>query len=146
MAKKKVSKKSKPAKKNPVLAVHKKEEFFVALGHSSSVRLPLLEARKTLLKSMQLFQSIKDVRKKKIGEKNKLRQELREISSIIGKMKATMPKVNLPQEELPIQQNTNTASKKEEQPRVEEPKPAPHTELSRIESDLLEIERKLSGI
>ncbi|MCK5282318.1 MAG: hypothetical protein KAK00_02820 [Nanoarchaeota archaeon] len=132
--------KAKKTKKN--LQKDKKEEFFVALNNCEPIRVELLESTKMILESMKIFQELKGIRIRKIEEKNKLRKQIRAISSTMSRIKSELPVINIPEEavspKLPIK----------ETPPVEQPKkeaPPQKTELDRIEDELREIEGKLSG-
>ncbi len=126
----------------------KKEEFYVGVSNANSVHLSLLESKKEILQSMKIFQEMKQIRQQKIEEKQMLRKNVRLIQVQLGKIKRAMPHINLPAEEekpapAPIQQ---PVEQKKEEPKPAPPPAHPKTELDRIESQLQEIESKLSGL
>lgn len=131
----------------------KAEEFFVSVSNSGAIRVSLLQSRKLTLESMKLFQTLKHIRNQKIEEKNKLRKQLKQISSAIIKIKLIMPKVNIiPEKKEPVKKPEPPP--KPEPPKPVQPKPVqpepeppkPPTELERIEAELAEIEGRLSGL
>ena len=69
-----------------------------------------------ILESMKIFQELKGIRIRKIEEKNKLRKQIRAISSTMSRIKSELPVINIPEEavspKLPIK----------ETPPVEQPK------------------------
>jgi hypothetical protein len=121
-----------------------KEDFFVALNNPNLIRMPILEARKNTLESMRLFKEIKELRKKKIAEKTNLRKQVRQISSLLSKIKSSLPHVKLPaQKEVKETLKEIEDTKPEQSPKeVEKPK----TEIDRIEAELADIESKLSNL
>lgn len=125
-------------------ASESKEEFFVALNNPSLINLSLLETRKSILESMKLFRDIKEVRRQKIEGKNKLRTQIRQISSLLGKIRSCLPHVNISSE---VKEAIKEQPQQKPAAQVrEEPKPKPPTELDRIEAELAEVEQKLSHL
>lgn len=131
----------------------KAEEFFVSVSNSGAIRVSLLQSRKLTLESMKLFQTIKHIRNQKIEEKNKLRKQLRQISSAVTKIKLIMPKVNIiPEKKEPIKKPEPPKQPEPVQPEPIQPPPVqpeppkPPTELERIEAELAEIEGRLSDL
>jgi len=116
------------------------EDFFVNVPDPAPIKVALLECRKAILESMKIFRKFREIRKEKNEEKTKLRKQLREISSILNKMRAIMPHVNLPTEEIVPKE-----SMKEEK-QVSAQRAPKRTEIERIESELEDIERKLSTL
>ncbi len=132
----------------------KAEEFFVSVSNSGAIRVSLLQSRKLTLESMKLFQVIKQIRNEKIQEKNKLRKQLRQISSAVTKIKLIMPKVNIiPEKKEPVKKPEPPKQPEPVQPEppkqpepVQPEPPKPPTELDRIEAELAEIEGRLSDL
>jgi len=129
--------------RNKPKKAEKKEEFFVAINSPSSNKVAILEARRDILESMRLFKALKEIRKKKIDEKVQLKKKIRQISSLLSRLKSVLPHTNI---HLDIQEK----SIEKEFAREEAPKATPkfgsETELDRIESQLAEIEGKLSEL
>ncbi len=111
----------------------KNDEFFVAVSNPTVLKSSILEGRRSLLQSMKLLQSIKEIRRHKSDERQKLRRQIKHIYLVLSKLKTVMPKVDIPKEPKPVQVQAKP---------IEEKKPAKHTSLSEIEK----IEMELNNI
>jgi small-conductance mechanosensitive channel len=120
------------------------DEFFVAVSNPKSIRLSFLQARKTVLESMKVFQELKDIRKEKIDQKKQLKKQERKISSLLSKIKTQLPYVKVGS--LPLKPEISDVKASEEQKAKPEPKPEPKTEVDRIEVELGDIEKQLAEL
>jgi hypothetical protein len=127
-----------------------KQSFFVAVNDAVTLRASLLESRKATLESMRIFQSLKDIRKKKVEQTSELRKDLKKIGSFLTKIKRDLPDMNIPDKISPNQEKPKSAPKPVGEKPTPEPKKVEKTEaekeLDRIENELRKIEGKLSGM
>jgi len=112
-------------------------DIYVSLPHPSEYRVMLLECTKSSLESMKVFRALGQVRHEKIKLKNELRKQLRQLTNALNKVKRTIPYIDIPNVPLP-----KKADVKKVEPQIQKPK----NELDRIESELKEIEGKISSI
>ena len=129
----------------------KKDALFAPLPDSTSVRINLLETRKSILESLKVFSEIKNIRKSKNEEKLKLTKQLSQIALIIGKIKVSLPTINLPSDEpksQPQKRIVEFSQSKSEKPVQPESiiQKQPTNELDSIEKELAEIESKLNSL
>ncbi|MBD3164801.1 hypothetical protein GF323_06400 [Candidatus Woesearchaeota archaeon] len=140
---KKTNKKNKANKAK----ANKNQNFFVALSNPFGLEVDFLENRKLILESMKISQVLKNIRKQKNEEKQRLKKGLRKIYTTLNNIKSIMPAVDIPPEK-PIPKKEIDEEKEEaeetEEKRKEEPRH--HTELDRIEAELNEVESRLSSI
>lgn len=108
------------------------EEYYVNVREPAELRRNLLETSRQVVLSLQKYEHFKVSRKRE--ELDNLKRTLREINELIGRLKKEMPAKKtkaLPQ--IPERKIVSVSKSK---------KP----EITSIEKDLAEIERKLSGI
>jgi len=144
MAKKKMAKKRKKSSKQS------EEEYFVAITDSKAIKIPILEARKEILESLRLFSELKEIRKIKGQEKSQLRKQIKEIITLLNKIRVTLPKVNMPAGDVIIKEEPSKImvaqpiQKRKQEP--EELSLGSSKELDQIELELRAIESKLSSL
>jgi hypothetical protein len=131
MAKKKAAKKKAKRKDDG--------EFFAAVSNPEAVRHSVLETRRAVLESMRNFKELREIRKHKIHEKTHLRKNLRQVSALLTKIKSALPKVKLPAGD--VMEMGEAAPEAAAAPAATH-----HKELGRIENELADIDRQLSGL
>lgn len=124
------------AKKNQPKKAVKASGFFVSVSNPDEFRYAILDSRKSVLESLKLVQTLKELRQKKAEEKSKLRKQVRHISLVLSKIKSLMPTINVPQEKKPEPKPVEAKPK-------EEPRPAHRTELDRIDKQIQDIDSKI---
>ncbi|MFC1768936.1 hypothetical protein ACFLZX_04195 [Nanoarchaeota archaeon] len=67
--------------------------YFVSIEDPSTLRRSLLEASRTTVHSLASYEKFKAVRKEKFESIQKLRSDLKQISSLLNKLKEHMPKI-----------------------------------------------------
>ena len=165
MAKKNI-KKTVTKKKVPKKASKKvdpnNELYYVELPNHEDVRINVLESSKLILNLAKEYTRFKQLRHQKEVEINKMRKEFRYIRKTFGILKSKLPSVNV---KLPkVKKGKHTEEHKaahHEEPKIENHahpvemhmKPASHKkssreseELHKLESELTEIEDKLSNL
>ena len=140
MAKK--GKKKKKAKQE----YKKSEKIFVRLSNPDFLAVDLLEARKKVLESKKLFKEIRDIRTRKDAEKKVLSKSMKQIAFLINRIKATIPTVDIPKENLKANASKSVPKKAQKKPKQQVEQPRSKTDLDRIEDSLAEIEKKLAKL
>lgn len=111
------------------------DAYFIQIAEPSEVRRNLLESSKHVLRCMQSFEHVMQVREKRIHKAQELRNLLRETSILISKFKQRFPKEKLT--------NLPRFERKEEQVLQKTPSV---TELESLNNELMQIEQRLSKI
>ena len=108
------------------------------------VRRDILESLKEIVESLQRFEKFKDTRKDKIDRINKLRKIVKDTNTLVLNLKKSLPETKI----RAVKAISKTAEKKKtsyrEKKELTEKKPL--TELQKLESELSEIEGKLSSL
>ncbi|MBW2996513.1 hypothetical protein KY332_04405 [Candidatus Woesearchaeota archaeon] len=128
-----------------------KEEqvFYVGIKDPLEIRRSMLESSKELLQYLQRFEKFKAVRKEKAEQTAKLKGVMKEITTLVKQLKSNLPKTGLraaKHKEKPKPKKVTVAAPKKEAPKVEVEKPKEMTELEKLESELSEIEGRLTGL
>ena len=130
--------------------MEKKSEdiLFVGLRDPEDVRRNILESLKEIVESLQRFEKFKETRKDKIDHVNKLGKTIKEIGKLVLDLKNALPEakiraVRVSEQEPKEKKKTITRQKAKQ---AEEAKTKPLTELQKLESELSEIESKLSSL
>lgn len=126
----------------------KEEEsvFYVGMRDPIEIRRSLLESSKEMLQYLQRFEKFKSVRKEKEKETAKLKETIKEIQTLVRKLKAELPKTGLRAKERPKPKKVKKAPAKEESLPVVVEKPKEMSELEKLESELGEIEGRLTDL
>jgi len=132
----------------------KEEALHVGIRNPKEVRRGMLEASKNMVQVLQGHERIKRKKHERDAAVSELREVVKEVVSLNNKLKMKFPKSKL----ATIPESLK-AGRKLEKPKIEKPKdeikkiekpikkkPVPHTELSRLESDLEHIESKLKSL
>lgn len=144
----------------------KESVFYVELANRSSIRLNTLEAVKILLRVMHSYEHYKLVKHEKEQIIVKLKSQLKDISSLVAKIKTSLPSVKIkapavsatrPKEEvenaMPAQKSKEKVAKEKKvkgvkaksRQTIDIPK-REISELERLESELNSIEQKLGSL
>jgi len=127
-----------------------KEIYYVGVKDPIEVRRSVLESSKELVQYLQRAERFKKVRVEKAAEIVKLKQTMKEISSLIKKLKAALPKTNLRtklgrhEKEAKAKAIQKTIKEIPVAPKKEVSKEKPQTELQKLEAELAEIESNLT--
>lgn len=152
MAKKK---KKSSEKKEP-----KKDVFYVGVQDPVEIRRNVLECSKDMVQFMQRYENLKNIRNDKEEAIHHLKEDVRELKSLVNKLRKVLPKSKLriksheeKKEEKPKPKKKKGKKKKakketkKEAPKEETtPPPKPKTEIERLESELADIEEKLGKL
>lgn len=137
---------------------NKEEVFFVGMKDPIEIRRSLLESSKEMVQYLQRAERFKKVRAEKAEEIAKLKATIREIHSLVRKLKAKLPKTKirakLHSHEKKYEKEAVTEKLAEEiivkkpvkatAPKVEKKKS--ETELEKLEKELGEIESRLTRL
>ena len=126
------------------MAEEKGDVYFVGLEKPNELRRTLLESTRDVVDVMKRFERFKSVREQKIKEIERLKSDIREISKLISKLRAELPKTKL-RVKLPKREEV-PEKKKVVKKEVKKPKKKEMTELDKLESELSAIEGKLKGL
>lgn len=111
------------------------DTYFIQIAEPSEVRRSLLESSKHVLKCMQSFEHVMQLREKRIHKAQELRNILRETSILISRFKQRFPKEKLT--------NLPRFEKKEDHQLSKTPS---SIELESLHQELAHIEQRLSKI
>ncbi len=149
----------------------KQDIFYVGVTDPIEIRRSILESSKEMVQYLQRYEKFKKVRQEKAEGIAKLRETVRELHSLVRKLKASMPKTELRaklhkhEEELKALENlkekqirkaekeeasklvkkAKKAKKEKEAAPAEQPRPA-LSELEKLEAELGEIEGRLTKL
>lgn len=120
--------------------------YFVGLEEPDELRRCLLESARDVVDILKRFERFKSVRGQKVKEIEKLKSDMREISKLVAKFRAELPKTKI-RVKLPIHEKIakerKPGEKKAEKIVV---KKREATELDKLESELNAIEGKLKSL
>ena len=127
------------------------DTFYVGIKDPSDLRRALLESTKLLIRSLQKYEHFKSVREKKLETLNELKAAIRDINTLVAKLKTSLPKTKkgMIGEELKDLKKVAKpvkSHKKAKLKSVPEEKEKEKTELEMLEEELRNIERKLSQL
>lgn len=122
------------AKKKQV--AEKEDPLYVGISNPSNIRRNVLESSKDLLGVLKQMEKIKEIRAEKRKNIDALQTAIREIKSLLLKVKKRLPsvsnKVQMPEAPVKLAVPTPKPTKKKEK-----------TEIEKLESELAYIESKL---
>lgn len=138
----------------------KKEILYVGLQEPIMLRRTVLESTKDVVEVLQRFEKFRAVREEKIATVDLLREQIKEITKLVGKLKSDLPKVDvrirLHKEQEIVEGGKKKAkeagkpkkkavkkAKKEEAPKV---KTKELSDLEKLEAELTSIEQKLGKV
>ena len=136
--------------------------FFVELRNPTEVKRDFLECLKSILESLERFEEFKSVRKKKIIKINGLKSIVKEINILISNLKKQFPETDVHilgntvhefdslvkelKEKLPKTNIVTGKTKKKKQTEIIKSRKGPVSELDKLESELIDIEKKLENL
>ena len=123
-----------------------KEEdlFFVEVLEPADVRKDILESQKIVIGGLQRYENIKFLRAKKAESINKLKGELKKLAKELTELKTVLPSAGIrviskPRKKAKAVKNAKAKEEKSV-------KRMPASELEKLESELQDIEKKLSSL
>lgn len=123
-----------------------KEEdlFFVEVLEPADVRKDILESQKIVIGGLQRYENIKFLRAKKAESINKLKGELKKLAKELSELKTVLPSAGIkvisrPRKKAKVVKNEQAKEEK----KVNR---MPASELEKLESELQDIEKKLSSL
>lgn len=121
---------------------NEEEILFVGIKDPDEVKRAILESSRGTIESLERYERFKLIRAKKIAEITRLKGTINEINRLILRLKSELPKPKLPEPEKG--KKAKAIKKPKTQPNLAPKKE--FTELEKLESELSEIDKKLSGI
>lgn len=127
----------------------KEEVFYVGVKDPIEIRRSLLESSKEIVQYLQRAERFKATRTEKAEQIAKLKQTMREITSLTRKLKTALPKTQIrarlhKHEEKILKEEVKEVEKEAVEKEEVKEKPAEMTELEKLESELGEIESRLT--
>ena len=124
----------------------KKEEdpLFVGITSGDDLRKNILECSKDILESLKDYERFRSKREEKLRLIQKLKDDLKQISRLVGKVKTSLPTVKETGIKKPVAKKAEKPIKKEIPIKVE--KPREKTEIEKLEAELDDIEKKLRSL
>lgn len=127
------------------MAQKKTNDFYVNISDPVSVRRNILESSRSIIHALQDYEQLKSLRSEKLALMQNLDNVLKEISSLMSKIKAEIP--NVPQTKVKKTKAKETKKvKKEIAVKKEEIVPKKKSALESLEEELNSIENQLSEI
>ena len=123
-----------------------KEEdlFFVEVEEPADVRREILESQKIVIGGLQRYENIKFLRAKKAESINKLKGELKKLAKELSELKSVLPSAGIKVISRPRKKAKVVKKEKVKEEKKVERMPA--SELEKLESELQDIEKKLSSL
>lgn len=138
-------------KKNIVKNKEKETAFYVGVSNPNDIRKTMLETSKELLVSLKQYEHLRDIRTQKSALYSQYTAQINTVKTLINKLQRAIPKHDLShlvakkQQEYVKPEPVVIEREKEEAPVVEK-FVKPSDEVSRLEAELAEIEKKLAGM
>lgn len=121
------------------------EIFYVGIKEPSAVRRSLLESSKTFVEELQRYEQFKVIRERKAAEIARFREDVKELNRLIIGLRKILPKTKL--KEAVVKQAEKKAVKpKKIEKKAEAKLVRPVSDLQKLESELGDIEAKLSKL
>lgn len=122
----------------------KEKELYVGIINPVDARRNLLETSKGVIKVLQSYERLRNVRSEKAEQVNRFSSLITEISALIEELKKELPEYN--PEDLPKQKPAKIPREHREDELRQPKKPKAKTELDKLESELSMIEEKLKKL
>ncbi|MFC1801094.1 hypothetical protein ACFLZB_01410 [Nanoarchaeota archaeon] len=161
MAKKKKKKTTKPKARKAAPKQTKEDVFYVGVRDPVEIRRNVLECSKEMVQFLQRYESLKAARDEKTQSIHRLREDVKEIKSLMSKLKKALPKtklrIKLHEEPKPVSKKQKTKKKRQAKKREAHKEiqkeliktvapPKTMTEIEKLESELADIEGKLGHL
>ncbi len=126
------------------------EPLFVGVRGPLEIRRNLLEASRGVVESLKRYETLKVTREKKMVAVTNLKKDIKDISKLVFKLRASLPTVTVKPPPIAKEKAITVVKKepvvkkfvKKVAPVVKKPK----TELDKLEDELSDIESKLNSI
>jgi hypothetical protein len=126
------------------------EPLFVGVRGPLEIRRNLLEASRGVVESLKRYETLKVTREKKMVAVTNLKKDIKDISKLVFKLRASLPTVTVKSPPIAKEKAITVVKKepvvkkfvKKVAPVVKKPK----TELDKLEDELSDIESKLNSI
>ena len=126
------------------------ESVFVKIDDPAQFRRSLLESSRDMVHSLQRYEHIKDLRVKKVEAVSELRNIMKDIGSLMNKLRSNMPTIDIKsaptQRKKEIKLQPAKKEKKETSKEPEKNKDNTSKELVNLEKELNDIEKKLNSL
>lgn len=123
-----------------------KDMFFVEVKNPNEVKRSILESMKSIVESLHGFEKFKAIRKDKIDKINKLKKTVKELNKLISNLKSILPESSLRVRESKVPARKAIPKSKSPKEKLQAAENPPTTELEKLESQLSQIEGKLSDL
>jgi hypothetical protein len=133
----------------PKIPEKKEEDYFVGISDPIKVRKSILESSRSVIQSLHRFERFKSIRQKKIEQIHKLNSIMKEVRSLVGRLKLELPKVPVQPKKKPVKQEPeDEVIERKPQVVLVKPKQQPkvRSELERLEEELGKVEKKLADL
>lgn len=133
----------------------KKEVLYVGVQTPIEMRRTILESTRDVVEMLQKFEKFRAVREEKIATVNQLKEEVKEITKLVNKLKNELPKVDVRvrlHKEQEMVEGEKKAAKQAMKPKKnvavkkEAPKTKELSDLEKLEAELSAIEGKLGKV
>lgn len=136
----------------------KPDVLYVGVQNPIEIRRTILEATKDVVEILQKYERFRAVREEKIKTVNSLREQVKEITKLVAKLKSELPKVDVRvrlHKEQEMVEAERKAAKQAGKPKKKAPAPKkeaapPKTkelsDLEKLEAELSAIEGKLGKV
>ena len=130
--------------------------LFVKIESSDDLRRAILGLSKCIIESLERYENFKNIRQERLDNVEKFKRDVKELHSLLSKLKAKLPDVKLKLshshiKELPKKADKQKAEPKREiRPEIKEfkrPEARPkRAEMEKLEAELKDIEAKLNSL
>lgn len=123
--------------------------YFVRIDNPSDLRKQVLENSKSVIESLRRFEKIKDMRAEKLNNIIKLKQIMSEIFELTSRLRSTMPQAKMTPtlKKRPMKKAEKSQLMKMPAAKpISAPKARPSNDLDKLESELSEVESRLSKL
>src|SRR3989338_5311256 len=124
------------------MATHEENPLFVRITSDGELRRNILVCSKDILESLREYEKFKSTKEEKQRLTQKFKEDVREISKSINRLRASIPKVK----ETGIKKPEKKIGREEKPKFVRVEKPKEKTELEKLEAELDDIENKLNSL
>ena len=118
-------------------------DYYVCIEHAVDARRELLEAMRSIIKSLQSYHHLKSIRKEKADAMVQLRRKVREIISEFSRINVELPRVK---SERPPHPRPAHEPKAAPQHKAAPKVPAADSEISKLAAELRSIEDQLKRL
>ncbi|MBR9690638.1 hypothetical protein GOV08_03055 [Candidatus Woesearchaeota archaeon] len=113
------------------------QELYVGVKDKRELRRNILEASKSIVMSMQSYQRLKDIQEEKLGLKQRLKSDVKELKMLFNRLKRYIPEKN-------VKTNKGTKARLPKLPEIKDSKKSHDQEIDNLHQQLANIEQKLA--